>query len=166
MKLPLLLVTLLLASSPAFANKAYTAWSFDGESYVLDFYLVDNTDSLYSVSVVEPRSVRRDGYAVPPAFSFDCRKGEGSGYVAMGATDQKPLLKKSLPITSWNSVSVLDIDMKIRWSNKTFRYPIPDVMSLPLPVDIRSIILMSTSHAFDLMKYGADIPLVSHGTFP
>ena len=39
---------------------------------MLNFYLVDNTDSLYSVSVVEPRSVRRDGYAVPPAFSFDC----------------------------------------------------------------------------------------------
>ena len=84
MKLPLLLITLLLASSPAFANKAYTAGSFDGENYVLTFYLVDNTDSLYSVSVVEPRSVRRDGYAVPSVFSFDCRKGEGSGYVAMG----------------------------------------------------------------------------------
>ena len=81
---------------------------------MLTFYLVDNADSLNSVSVVEPRSVRRDGYAVPPAFSCDCRKGEGSGYVAMGATDQKPLLKKSSPIASRNSVSVLDIDMKFR----------------------------------------------------
>ena len=84
MKLPLLLITLLLASSPAFANKVYTAGSFDGKNYVLTFYLVDNTDSLYSVSVVEPRSVRRDGYAVPSAFSFDCRKKKGVGTLQWG----------------------------------------------------------------------------------
>ena len=99
-------------------------------------------------------------------FHLIVEREKGVGLLQWGATDQKPLLKKSLPITSWNSVSVLDIDMKIRSSNKTFRYPIPDVMSLPFPADRRSIILMSTSHAFDLMKCGADIPLVSHGTFP
>ena len=96
MKLPLLLTTLLLSASPALANKAYTAGSFDGDNYVLTFYLVDNTDSLYSVSVVEPRSVRRDGYAVPSAFSIDCRKGTGNGYVAMGANRTQAFTKEVL----------------------------------------------------------------------
>ena len=80
---------------------------------MLNFYLVDNTDSLYSVSVVEPRSVRRDGYA-RLHFHLIVEREKGVGKLQWGATDQKPLLKKSLPITSWNSVSVLDIDMKIR----------------------------------------------------
>ena len=96
MRLPLLLTTLLLSVSPALANKAYTAGSFDGDNYVLTFYLVDNTDSLYSVSVVEPRSVRRDGYAVPSAFSIDCRKGTGNGYVAMGANRSQAFTKEVL----------------------------------------------------------------------
>lgn len=63
---------------------------------MLTFYLVDNTDSLYSVSEVEPRSVRRDGYAVPSAFSFDCRKGVGSGYVAMGGNRSEAFTQEVL----------------------------------------------------------------------
>ena len=96
MKFPPLLATLLLTSSPALANKAYTAGSFDGENYVLTFYLVDDPDSLHSVSVVEPRSVKRDRYSVPSTFSIDCRKGTGNGYVAMGANRSQAFTKEVL----------------------------------------------------------------------
>ena len=85
MKLPLLLTTLLLAASPALANRNETGGSFAKDEYLMTYNHFENNGSLYSVSVVEPRSVRRNGYAVPSTFSFDCRKSEGSGYVAMGA---------------------------------------------------------------------------------
>ena len=85
MKLPLLLTTLLLTASPALANRNETGGSFSKDDYVMTYNQFENNGSLYSVSVVEPRSVRRNGYAVPSTFSFDCQKSEGSGYVAMGA---------------------------------------------------------------------------------
>ena len=84
MKRPFLLTTLLLTASPAFANKAYTGGVFLNDVYVMTYNLLDNSDSRYSVSVVEARSVKRNGYAVPSSFSFDCRSSEGSAYVAMG----------------------------------------------------------------------------------
>jgi hypothetical protein len=31
------------------------------------------------------------------------------------------------------------------------------VISLPVPIVIRKVIIITTSHAFDLMKYGTDI---------
>ena len=74
MKLPLLLTTLLLTASPALANRNETGGSFAKDDYLMTYNQFENNGSLYSVSVVEPRSVRRNGYAVPSTFSFDCRK--------------------------------------------------------------------------------------------
>ena len=96
MKLPLLLTTLLLTASPALANRSETGGSFSKDDYLMTYNQVDNNGSLYSVSVVEPRSVRRDGYAVPSAFSIDCRKGTGNGYVAMGANRTQAFTKEVL----------------------------------------------------------------------
>ncbi|QNI84535.1 putative conserved secreted protein [Synechococcus sp. PROS-7-1] len=50
----------------------------------MTFYRSDHAEDLYSVSVVEPRSAKQYGYIVPSSFSFDCAKGKGSGFVAMG----------------------------------------------------------------------------------
>ena len=86
MKLPLLLTTLFLSASPALAEVTYRGGVFEGENYVMTFYRFRDTDHKYSVSVIEPRSFKNEnGDIVPSSFAFDCGKGVGDGFVAMGA---------------------------------------------------------------------------------
>ena len=118
MKLPLLLTTLLLSASPALANKAYIGGVFLNDDYVMTYNLLDNSDSRYSVSVVEARSVRRNRYTVPSSFSFDCRSSEGSAYLAMGPNRPEDFSKEVFTYYFLNSVLVLDINMKIIRTNE------------------------------------------------
>ena len=96
MKLSLLLATLLLTASPALANRNETGGSLAKDDYLMTYNQSLNNGSLYSVSVVEPRSVRRNGYAVPSTFLFDCQKSEGNGYVAMEANRSDAFTKEVL----------------------------------------------------------------------
>ena len=94
MKLPLLLSTLLLTASPVLANVIYQGGVFEGENYVMTFYRFRDTDHKYSVSVIETRSVMdENGNIVPSAFAFDCGKGVGDGFVAMGADRSKAFIE-------------------------------------------------------------------------
>ena len=94
MKFPLLLTTLLLAVSPALANETYKGGLFEGENYVMTFYRIRNSVHIYSVSVIETRSVKNDnGVVVPSSFSFNCENGNADGFVAMGADRSKAFIE-------------------------------------------------------------------------
>ena len=47
-------------------------------------------------------------------FQLIVEREQGMDMLQWGPTDHKPLLKKFLLITFWNSALVLDIDMKIK----------------------------------------------------
>ena len=97
MKLPLLLTTLLLSVSPAFANEQYRGGYFEGENYIMTFYRIRNTCHIYSVSVIEPRSVKNEnGVVVPSSFSFNCQNGKADGFVAMGADRSQAFMEEVL----------------------------------------------------------------------
>ena len=94
MKLLLLLTTLFLSASPALANENYKGGLFEGENYVMTFYRIRNSVHIYSVSVIEPRSVKNDkGVVVPSSFSFNCENGNADGFVAMGADRSKAFIE-------------------------------------------------------------------------
>ena len=94
MKLPLLLTTLLLTASPALSTENYRGGIFESENYVMTFYRISNSVQIYSVSVIQPRSVKNDdGVVVPSSFSFNCENGNADGFVAMGADRSKAFIE-------------------------------------------------------------------------
>ena len=67
------------------AGATYRDGVFKGEKTAVIYHRLSDTDHKYSVSVIEPMSVKdEDGVIVPSSFSFECEKGDAAGFVAMG----------------------------------------------------------------------------------